>query len=99
MVSGKELARTVSCRIWKEHFEGDEYYASHRIFNRNGEHITPSKATGEGFCHMHVLFQGLDSPREVRLLQVLLQRVSSTGNEKTNVDHFEYYGFDLFVVS
>lgn len=98
MGTGKDLARMMSCGIWKEHIISRKDFCSAQIFDNKGKPISLKKAQNTLFCHAKIVFQ--DCPDDsLKLIEVLLTMVASTSGEQMNSYIFEFYGFEEIIIS
>lgn len=98
MATGKELARMVTCGIWKEFIQPRKDYCSVQIFNEEGKPISITKAKTETFCHAKILFK--ECPEDsLNLIAEFLRTVASTRSESMCKQINEYYGFQEVIIS
>ena len=57
MATGKELARMMTCGIWKDNIESRKDFCNAQIYNNKGKPITTDKAQNETHCHARILLK------------------------------------------
>jgi len=98
MATGKELARMMTCGIWKDNIESRKDFCNAQIYNNKGKPITTDKAQNETHCHARILFK--QCPEEsLQLIAVLLRTVASTNSEQMVQNTFNFYGFQEIIIS
>ena len=100
MGTGKELARLVSCKAWKNHLKGKDYLCWWQIFDDAGTPISPTKAKDLVFCHIRILLNRQKVEAEtVKVLAAYLNSIASTRSEFMVLAINEDYHFFEIVIS